>query len=93
MPQPARGSTSPWSQEVDLPKDLVLRRLSHLNLLGNPPVQGSQKVDMPPPTQGPNSQEANLPQPAQGFDLQEAVTPQSAWQSADAQLSGFNSTG
>ena len=47
MPQPARGSTSPWSQEVDLPKDLVLRRLSHLNLLGDPPVQGSQDVDLP----------------------------------------------
>ena len=43
MPQPAQGSTSPWSQEVDLPKDLVLRRLSHLNLLGDPPVQGSQR--------------------------------------------------
>ena len=49
MPQPARGSTSPWSQEVDLPKDLVLRRLSHLNLLGDPPVQGSQDVDLPRP--------------------------------------------
>ena len=47
MPQPAQGSTSPWSQEVDLPKDLVLRRLSHLNLLGDPPVQGSQEVDTP----------------------------------------------
>ena len=65
MPQPAQGSTSPWSQEVDLPKDLVLRRLSHLNLLGDPPVQGSQEVDMP--------------RPAQEFDLQEAVTPQPAW--------------
>ena len=68
MPQPAQGSTSPWSQEVDLPKDLVLRRLSHLNLLGDPPVQGSQEVDMP--------------RPAQEFDLQEAVTPQPAWGSA-----------
>ena len=68
MPQPAQGSTSPWSQEVDLPKDLVLRRLSHLNLLGDPPVQGSLEVDMP--------------RPAQEFDLQEAVTPQPAWGSA-----------
>ena len=68
MPQPAQGSTSPWSQEVDLPKDLVLRRLSHLNLLGDPPVQGSQEVDMP--------------RSAQEFDLQEAVTPQPAWGSA-----------
>ena len=68
MPQPAQGSTSPWSQEVDLPKDLVLRRLSHLNLLGDPPVQGSQEVDMP--------------RPAQEFDLQEAVIPQPAWGSA-----------
>ena len=47
MPRPAQGSTSPWSQEVDLPKDVVLRRLSHLNLLGDPPVQASQEVDMP----------------------------------------------
>ena len=61
---------------LNLPRDLVFERLSHLNLLGDPPVQGSQKVDMLQPAQGPNSQEANLPQPAQGFSLQEAVTPQ-----------------
>ena len=30
-------------QEVDLPRDLVLRRSSHLNLLGDPPVWGSRK--------------------------------------------------
>ena len=53
---------------LELPKNLVLRRLSHLNLLGDPPVQGSQEVDMP--------------RPAQEFDLQEAVTPQPAWGSA-----------
>ena len=66
------------SQEVDLPRDLVLRKLSHINLLGDPPVQGSQVVDMPRPAQGHNSQVADM-QPAQGFDLQEAVTPQPAW--------------
>ena len=32
---------------LDLPRDLVLGRLSCLNLLGDPPVQGSQEVDMP----------------------------------------------
>ena len=69
------------SQEVDL-SHLVLRKLSHLNLLGDLPVQESQEVDMPPPAQGPNSREANLPRPAWGFDFSEAVTPQSAWQSA-----------
>ena len=47
MPQPAQGSTSPWSQEVDLPKDLVLRSLSYLNLLRDLPVQESQEVHMP----------------------------------------------
>ena len=31
---------------LDLPRDLVLRRLSHLNLLGDLPVQGSQEVTM-----------------------------------------------
>ena len=82
MPQPAQGSTSPWSQEVDLPKDLVLERLSVLSLLGDPPLQWSQEVIMPQPAQGPNSREANLPRPAWGFDLQEAVTPQLAWGSA-----------
>ena len=31
---------------LDLPRDLVLKKLSCLNLLGNPPVQGSQEVEM-----------------------------------------------
>ena len=82
---------------LDLPRDLVLGRLSCLNLLGNPSDQGSQEVNMPQPAQGPNSQEADMPRPAQGFNLQEAVTPQPAWGSApwprDAWLSGCNSTG
>ena len=30
---------------LDLPKDLVLGRLSCLNLLGDPPVQGTQEVN------------------------------------------------
>ena len=63
MPQPAQGSTSPGSQEVDLPqpaRDLVLRRFSCFNLLGDLPVQGSQEVDMPQPTHEPNSQETDL---------------------------------
>ena len=47
---------------LDLPKDLVLKTLSCLNLLGDPPVQGSQEVDMPRPAQGPNSQEADKSQ-------------------------------
>ena len=67
---------------LDLPRDLVLERLSHLNLLGDPPVQGSQEVVMPQPAQGPNSWEADLPRPAWGFDLHEAVKPQPAWGSA-----------
>ena len=62
--------------------DLILRRLSHLNLLRDLPVQGSQEINMPQPAQRPNFWEANLPQPAQGFDLQEAVMPQPAWGSA-----------
>ena len=57
-----------WSTCLNLPRDLVLGRLSCLNLLGDPPVQGSQEVDMP--------------RPAQGFDLQEAVMPEPAWGSA-----------
>ena len=61
-----------------MPRDLVLEKLSRLNLLVDPPVQGSQEVIMPQPAQGPNSCEADLPQPAQRFDLQEAVTPQPA---------------
>ena len=90
--------TPVWeSQEVNLPRDLVLKRLSCLNLVRDPPVQGSQEVDMPQPAQGPNSQEADMPQPAWGFNLQEAVMPQLAWGSAplprDAWLSGCNSTG
>ena len=67
---------------LDLPRDLVLKSLLCLNLLGDPPVQETQEVIMPQPAQGPNSQEADLPQPAQGFDLQEAVMPQLAWGSA-----------
>ena len=54
---------------LDLPRDLVLKSLSCLNLLGDPPVQGSQKVDMLQPAQGPNSWEAVTPQSARGFDL------------------------
>ena len=67
---------------LNLPRDLVLERLSHLSLLRDPPVQGSQKVDTPKPAQGPNFWEVNLPQSAQGFDLQEAAMPQPAWKSA-----------
>ena len=70
------------SSRLDLPRDLVLKRLSGLNLFRDPPVQGSQEVDMPRLAQGPNYQEANMPRPAQGFDLQDAVTPQPAWGSA-----------
>ena len=74
MPQPAQGSTSlvvgggapgpRRSKCFDLPRDLVLKRLSCLNLLGDLPVQ--------------KSQEGNMPRPAQGFSLQEAVMPQLA---------------
>ena len=39
----------------DLPRDLVLERLSCLKLLRVPLVQGSQEVVMPRPVQGPNS--------------------------------------
>ena len=51
---------------LDLPRDLVLESLSHLNLW-DPPVRGSQEVDMPRPDQGPNSQEAYMSHPAQGL--------------------------
>ena len=61
---------------------LVLKRLSRLNLLGDPPVQGSQEIVTPQPAQGPNSWEAVTSRPARGFDLQEAVMPQPAWGSA-----------
>ena len=67
---------------LDLPRDLVLKRLSHLNLLSNPSVQGSQEFTTPRSFKGPNSWEADLPQPAWEFDLQETVTPQPAWGSA-----------
>ena len=45
---------------LNLPRDLVLERLSCLNLFGDPPVQGSQEVVTPQPAQGPNSWEAGL---------------------------------
>ena len=67
---------------LNLPRDLILERLSHLNLLGDPPVQGSQEVDLPRPAQGPNYWEGDMPQPVQGFDLQEVVTSQLSWGSA-----------
>ena len=66
---------------LNLPRDLVLKMLSHLNLLRDPPVQGSQGVNMPQPAQRHNAQEADM-QPAHGLYLQEAVTPQPAWGSA-----------
>ena len=37
---------------LNLPRDLVIGRLSCLNLLGDLAVQGSQKVDMPRPAWG-----------------------------------------
>ena len=46
------------SSHLDLPRDLVLERLSCLNLLEDPPVQGSQVIIMPRPAWGPNSREA-----------------------------------
>ena len=49
------------SSRLDLPRVLVLKRLSRLNLLGDPSVQGSQEVVMLRPAQGPNSQEAVTP--------------------------------
>ena len=77
---------------LDLPRDLVPGRLSHLNLLRDPPVQGSQEVDLPRnqvlgrlshlnllrnlPVQG--SQEVDMPPPAQGPNSQEADLPQPA---------------
>ena len=53
---------------LDLPRDLVLERLSYLNLFEDPPVQGSQKVV--------------TPRPAQGFNHQEAVTSHLGWGSS-----------
>ena len=67
---------------LNLPRDLVLEKLSHVNLLGDLPVQGSQKVITTQPAKEPNSWEADLPRPAWGFNLHEAVTPQPAWGSA-----------
>ena len=49
------------STYLDLPRDLVFGRLSHLSLLEDPSVKGSQEVNMPQPAQGPNSWEADLP--------------------------------
>ena len=46
------GGPRRWTS-LDLPKDLVLKRLSCLNLFRDPPVQGSQEVDMPRTAQGP----------------------------------------
>ena len=55
-PQPTQGSISPGFQEVnclDLPRDLVRERLSHLNLLRDLPVWGegcprrSNYLDLP----------------------------------------------
>ena len=34
---------------LNLPRDLVPGRLSHLNILRDPPVQGSQEVNLPGP--------------------------------------------
>ena len=76
--QPAWGSTSLGSQELDLPRDLVLGRFSHLSLLRDPPLQGFQVVNMPQLVQGPNSQEANMHQPVRVFDPQEVVMSQPA---------------
>ena len=82
---------------LNLPRDLVVGRLSHLNLLGDLPVQGSQEIDTRRPVQGPNSWEADMSQPAQEFGLPVVVMPQTAWGSEhwpeDAQLSVCNSTG
>ena len=61
MAQSAWGSISPGSQEFDLPTDLVPGRLSHLNPFRDPPVQGSQEINLPQPAQGPSSREADLP--------------------------------
>ena len=54
------------SQEVDLdlPRDLVLKMLSRLNLLSDLPFQGSQEVDMPQPAWGFDLQKVDMPQPA-----------------------------
>ena len=41
------------------------RQEGWVNLLSDPPVQGSKEVDMPRPTQGPSFWEADLLQPAQ----------------------------
>ena len=67
---------------LNLPRDLVLERLSCLNLLVDTPIQGYPEVIMPRPAQRPNSQEAILPRPSWGFSLQEAVTAQLAWGSS-----------
>ena len=41
---PVQGSQE---VEIDLPRDLVFKMLSCLNLIRDPTVQGSQEVDMP----------------------------------------------
>ena len=73
----------PWRLTcLDLSRDLVLRRLTCLILLGDLPVQGSQEVKMPQPAQGPNSREATSLDLPGGFDLQEDDLPQPTWGSA-----------
>ena len=54
MPQHAQGSASPGGPRrstcLVLPRDLVLKRLSCLNLIGDPPLQGprmSTRLDLP----------------------------------------------
>ena len=71
---------------LDLPRDLVLGRLSCLNLIGDTPVQRSKEVYMPQPAQGPNSPEANcldLPSDSVSRRLScKPVMPQPTWGSA-----------
>ena len=68
------------SSRLDLPRDLVLERLSHFNLLGDPPVPGvpgGRHALTSPGTQFSGGRHA-LTCPG----IQEAVMPQPAWGSA-----------
>ena len=96
--RPWRHTTPAWggprrSTCLSLPRDLVLGRLSHLSLLGDPPAWGPRKstcLNLPRNLVlgrlscfnllgDPPVQEVNMPRPAQGPNSREADLPQLAW--------------
>ena len=60
---------------LNLPEDLILRRLSHLNLLGDLPVQGTQRLTCLSLPRDPILRRLTCLD-LSGFNLQEALTAQ-----------------